>query len=185
MARSDNHDEELKKFEGSLMYRSENCEKALQDLKDTHAQLQGAFSVGSTVTGKELNRIGRMHRYVWYAVSLEVTGLFDQRRDTLALPPLAIYLRKTEHPFASKFGERLADIQERYKKQLEALRLNRHTVVAHAGKTQLENLLLSTDEILAMPITELLKEVQDLVMEAVYFHGIKKEAGTMYMDVEV
>jgi hypothetical protein len=179
------NDEQLQKFEGSLMYRSESCKGTIQDLKDSYNQLQQAFREGSTISGEDLNRIGRMHRYVKYAVILDVAGLFDRTKGTLSLPRLAIYLQRIKHPSVKKFNFTLSDIQRRYKKQLDVLELNRHTVAAHAGEKQLDSLLLTTDEILSMPIHNLLKEIQNLVMETLYFDKIIAEAGTMYMDVKV
>lgn len=165
-------DEKLQKFEGSLMYRSDSAKSAFADLKAIYEKLQEAMSLSSPLSGEELNDLARQHKYTKYAFVLEIVGLFDTTKKALSLNNLKKYLVKIHHPFAVEFAEGLNHIERTYTDQIKALLIYRHNVVAHAGEKHLDQ-LLNTDDILAMPIKELIKEVMDLVM-GIYFDKVKK-----------
>ena len=96
-------DEKIILIEGSLMYRSESCKFAFNDLQEISEELNEKMSSADFVDGKELNKIGRYHRYCKSVLILELAGLFDSRNDVLSLPRLCVHLKKINHSYSADF----------------------------------------------------------------------------------
>jgi hypothetical protein len=145
-------------FTGFLFYSIGNCQNAFRYLKETNDQLNAAWRSGET---SKLNELGQHDRIYKDYLILKIAGLFDKHSDTLSLPNFAAFLER-EFSDGKRFAESLEVICSKYEDIIKQITANRHKVVAHAGREGLANLLY-TQDLLAMPIPTLLKEIENLL----------------------
>ena len=145
-------------YSGFLFYSIGNCKNAFKYLKETNQELNEAWNSGKT---NNLNELGEKDRVFKDYLILKIAGLFDSSKDTISLLNFAYFLEK-EFSDGKQFFENLELIREKYKTIIERIIKNRHKVVAHTDDKELHNLIHMQD-LLDMPIPQLLKEIEDLL----------------------
>lgn len=143
---------------GFLSYSTGNCKNAFKYLCEANQQLNDAWQLGET---SKLNDLGQRDRVFKDYLILKIAGLFDKHEDTLSLPNFASFLER-EFSDGNQFSQYLEKINNNYKDIVEKIITNRHKVVAHTDHKELSN-LIHTQDLLDMPILELLKEIENLL----------------------
>ncbi|MEK7083480.1 MAG: hypothetical protein AAB972_04860 [Patescibacteria group bacterium] len=92
---------------------------------------------------------------------MKIAILFDKRDDVISLFSLQKFFRKHLSDREDLFLPGFAEIQKNYQDTIHKIVKVRHKTVAHTSDDFLDN-ILHTQDLLAMPIMELLKDIENL-----------------------
>lgn len=151
--------QKLNLYEGSIQYGVGNCKNAFTYLKQKNDELNEAWRDGRT---NNLNELGHLDKVFKDYLILKIANLFDKRGDTLSFFSLQKFFQKNLPDREDLFSPSFAKIKSEYEDTINKIVKVRHKAVAHMGNDFLDN-ILHTQDLLVMPIMELLKDIENLV----------------------
>jgi hypothetical protein len=146
-------------YYGAISYSIGNCKNAFRYLKKTNDELNECWRSGRT---DNINELGQHDRVFKDYLILKVAGLFDKHNDALSLITFKSFLEKAFPEFYKQFSTGLDKINFEYKDTISKIIQSRHKIVAHSDKDGFDN-LIHTQDLLEMPIPNLLKDVENLL----------------------
>ncbi|OFZ34368.1 MAG: hypothetical protein A3D92_21395 [Bacteroidetes bacterium RIFCSPHIGHO2_02_FULL_44_7] len=148
-------------YVGSIQYGVGNCKNAYAYLKQKNDELNEAWRNGTT---HSLNELGHLDKVFKDYLILKIAGLFDKRGDTLSLFSLQKFLQNNLPDSEGLFAPGFVEIQNKYQDTIKKVVKVRHKAVAHTSDDFPDNILY-TQDLLAMPIMEFLKDVENLAAQ--------------------
>jgi len=156
--------EEFDRYDGLLIYSLSNCGTAYEDLKETNKELLAMLNDKELRDDlQNLNKAGRYDRVLQDYLILKIRTLFDLDTRTLSFIQLAKLLLINNPEAGKRFIEDLKVIGDQHQETLDHLFLIANKVVTHAENVKLEE-ALNTDELLKMPILQIVHDLEELLM---------------------
>ena len=145
-------------YVGSIQYGVGNCKNAYTYLKQKNEELNEAWRAPKT---GNINELGHLDRGFKDYLILKIASLFDKRDDTLSLFSLQKFFKNNLPDQEDLFLPGFWEIQGKYRDAIQKIVNARHKVVAHTGDKFFDN-LIHTEDLLTMPIMEMLKDIENL-----------------------
>ncbi|MEK9194848.1 MAG: hypothetical protein AAB975_00595, partial [Patescibacteria group bacterium] len=151
----------LDSYVGSIQYTVGNCKNAFMYLKQKNDELNEAWRDGRT---NNLNELGHLDKVFKDYLILKIAIFFDKCDDVISLFSLQKFFQNNLSDREDLFLSGFAEIQNNYQDTINKIVKVRHKTVAHTGDDFLYNILY-TQDLLAMPVMELLKDIENLVAQ--------------------
>lgn len=153
-------------YYGTLLYLVEICKKNFSELQAVNRKAEIYWEVGRPEDMVRLNELSIKERNLRSILIIDIAKMFESKHGTISLINFKHFLEQEFREIAKKYSDELERILLSNKSTIDKIIINRHKVVAHIEfdkKDFVKKRLIYTEDLLEMPITRLLKEIEDLL----------------------